>query len=165
MPLRHSCMKDSKGRPGSFVMMVSAKTSGTQYIIFFRSLYQGTALQEMSTEKRCLESVTIILGISVTITNQTEHFWPRNFFTSDPSFEIYFTLCVWFCCFCFHSFITFSPEIKSLGISRFLKYYVNWTGKATRVWGYEPRMCICHYYYPWIALAAVTGADFMSSSD
>ena len=29
----------------------------------------------------------------------------------------------------------------------------------------SPRMCICHYYYPWIALAAVTGADFMSSSD
>ena len=29
----------------------------------------------------------------------------------------------------------------------------------------DTRMCICHYYYPWIALAAVTGADFMSSSD
>ena len=31
--------------------------------------------------------------------------------------------------------------------------------------GFNTRMCMCHYYYPWIALAAVTGADFMSSSD
>ena len=68
MPLRHSCMKDSKGRPGSFVLMVSAKTSGTQHIIFFQKLVSRDSItRDVYRKKRCLESVTIILGTRVAI--------------------------------------------------------------------------------------------------
>ena len=52
MPLRHSRMKDSKGRPRSFVMMVSAKTNAAQYIIFFQELVSRDSITKRYVQKK-----------------------------------------------------------------------------------------------------------------